>query len=574
LLPAGPGCAAILTSRYALTLPEASETLALGCLAPQAAVALLGQLCGPERVAEQPGSAAELAQLCEHLPLAVRIAGARLASRPGRPLAALVAELRDERHRLDGLRFGDLAIRSCFHVNYQALAEHPGTPERAAARLFRRFGLIRAGSVGVPVAGALLDAGNLDAELALDRLVSARLLDEAGAGYAMHDLLRLFASEQLLGEPAADREQAVHRVLCHYLSTARRAADLLRPNEVRPGAGDFAEPVPRVVLATAADALAWLDAQWPNLMAAARQVAGSPPGLARFILGLSSAAAQYMPMRGRWGDVATLAALQLRVARRLGDVPAELTALVMLASVHRQRGEYDRALHCLDRSLRGRRELGDERAVASTLVHLGQTYAASGDLDRALRCLDEAADGFRRQGRRTSEGIARFEAGEVLLQAGAYDRALACLTESLDIRVGEADLVGAGITLVGLGKAHCRIGNDAQALRLLTDGLHRCREMGAQEYVWQALLWRGDLLRRTGHPERATADLVDALAICRAAGERRGSAYALRLLGLVWRDRGQPRRAAGCRQRAAAMLAGARPPDGPVAPDDDWPAPA
>jgi tetratricopeptide (TPR) repeat protein len=289
------------------------------------------------------------------------------------------------------------------------------------------------------------------------------------------------------------------------------------------------------------------------------------------VIDLAQATGQYLPMRGRWADIAALAGLQRRVAARLGDRAAELRSLMMLAAVHRERGEHDDAVRLLDAVVRGRAALGDDFRAGPALVHLGIAHARRGDLRDALHCFEAGADAYRRHDRRAGEGIARYEAGEVLLQLGDYPAALAALEASLALRRAGRDLVGEGITLFGLGKALCRLGRGGEATTLLTEALERCRRTGARDYEWQALLWRGEA-RRAGDRDGAVADLTEALRICRAVPNRRGEAYALRLLSRVWDERGDPRRAQTCRHRADGILARSAPVGGPVAPDDDWPA--
>lgn len=566
LLPAGPRCAVIVTSRHSMAALEVSHRLELGALPKEDAVALLG-LLGAQQPAGRVAQAEELAWLCECLPLALRIAGARLASRPDRPLGGLVVELRDERRRLDGLQFGDLAVRTCFEVSYQAVAEQP------AGRLFRLLALLRVPTFDAAVAGALLGASIVDAETALDRLIAAQLIDKATPSrFAMHDLLRLFATERLAStEPAPARQAAMHAVLAHFLTTARRATELLRPNQLPPSTDDFRAALNRTPLQTAAEAVRWLDTEWPSLLALAKQVADDAGSEAGFVLELAKATTQYLPMRGLWADVAALAEVQRRVAARLGDRPAELRSLIMLAVVRRERGDHKAAVRLLEHVLSERRAIGDEFGVGPVLAHLGLAHARGGNLREGLRCFDESASSYERHGRRAGEGIARYEAGEVLMQLGEYRRAVAYLDQSLAIRRAEADLVGEGITLVGLGKAHCQLNRAEDGVRLLTEAIGLCRETGARDYEWQALLWRGYAHGLAGRDDRAVEDLTDALKLCRGGRNPRGEAYSLRLLGRLWRERGEHRRAEGCHQRAVAILAGLPPLGGPVAPDDAWP---
>jgi DNA-binding SARP family transcriptional activator len=135
LLPAGRGCAALVTSRIQLSGLEAAHPLHLDVLDPDQAVQLLARLAGPERVAAEPQAAQQIVRLCGLLPLALRIAGARLASRPQWPLALLAQRLADERRRLDELATGDLEVRASFALSYHGRGE-------AERRLFRLLGVL------------------------------------------------------------------------------------------------------------------------------------------------------------------------------------------------------------------------------------------------------------------------------------------------------------------------------------------------------------------------------------------------------------------------------------------------
>src|SRR6476469_5876476 len=119
LLPAGAGCAVLVTSRGVLGTLDGATHLRLDVLAPQESLALLGKLVGAERVSAEPAGVRTLADLCGHLPLALRIAAARLAARPPWPASALAARLGDATRRLDELQYADFGVRASFQVSYQ-----------------------------------------------------------------------------------------------------------------------------------------------------------------------------------------------------------------------------------------------------------------------------------------------------------------------------------------------------------------------------------------------------------------------------------------------------------------------
>lgn len=227
LLPGGARCATLVTSRARLAGLEAAAALPVGVLEPPEAVLLLGRVAGEARTAAEAGAAAEITERCGRLPLAVRIAGARLASRPHWTLSRLAARLADEHRRLDELRVGDLDVRARFSASYRLL----GAEARTA---FRRTALLDTPDVAAWAVAALVDGDVERSEHLYERLVDLHLVEEAGedaAGqlrYRMHDLLRAFAHERLLQEESPDScEEALCRVVDRGLALANRAAVLL-----------------------------------------------------------------------------------------------------------------------------------------------------------------------------------------------------------------------------------------------------------------------------------------------------------------------------------------------------------
>ncbi|GFJ77564.1 hypothetical protein Phou_017440 [Phytohabitans houttuyneae] len=119
LLPGAASCAVLLTSRARLTGVEGARWIDLDVFARAEAIKLLGRVAGDARVAAEPDEAAAIVRLCGGLPLAVRVAGARLTARPTWRLAHLSRMLRDERRRLDRLATGDLEVRASLALSYE-----------------------------------------------------------------------------------------------------------------------------------------------------------------------------------------------------------------------------------------------------------------------------------------------------------------------------------------------------------------------------------------------------------------------------------------------------------------------
>jgi hypothetical protein len=157
LLPASPASAVLITSRQALTTLEGVRAVHLDVLAQEQALELLGRIAGQDRVAADPRSAAEVVCCCGRLPLAIRIAGARLASRPGWPMRVLAERVADATHRLEELATGELAVRASFDVSLRTLERSPDPVDRAAAAAFGLLSLPNGPDLGLAAAARLLD---------------------------------------------------------------------------------------------------------------------------------------------------------------------------------------------------------------------------------------------------------------------------------------------------------------------------------------------------------------------------------------------------------------------------------
>ena len=356
LLPASRGCAALVTSRARLGGLEAAHLLTLKELEDEQAVELLARLAGPERVAAEPEAASAIVRLCGWLPLAVRIAGARLAGRPQWRLALLAERLADERRRLDELATGDLAVRASLALSYHGRGEQ----ER---RLFRRLGVLAAPSFPGWVAAALLEVPPAEAEGLLECLVDAQLVEAAGedaAGqlrYRLHDLLGVYARERLHAEePSAARQDSLERVLKAYLTLAERADALLEPSGLNhygtePDRGPPDHPA---VATVERDPLRWLEAERASLVAAVRQAHDA--GLLEYCWRLADTLAGFFPLQVHWDDWQQTNALGLTAARRVGDRDAEGRLLASLGDLHGYREHLEEAIGCLQQSLAAFRE--------------------------------------------------------------------------------------------------------------------------------------------------------------------------------------------------------------------------
>jgi tetratricopeptide (TPR) repeat protein len=508
LLPASPTCATLITSRQRLSTLDGAEHLRLDVLPPREAVHLLGRLAGADRLAREPDAAEEVARLCAYLPLALRIAGARLAARARWPVRAVAERLRDERGRLDELEYADLAVRSCFQVSYQSLKSSRDERDQEAARLFRLLGLHRGPEVGAWTAAALLDVPHAAAEAALERLVDAQLLEMPEFGrYRMHDLLLLFTRELAAeDECETERDAAVHRMLTCYLATAHRANRLLQPNAL--GGSRWRIEAGTPPLASRAEAFTWFEEERTNLLAAARQAASGPGGLPELTMRLDEVMFWFFEMRLYWREMEALSHLVLRVARQRGDRFGEAVALNHLGRAYLGQGSADRAIDCLELSRAIFVELDDPPWESAVLLGLGAARHERGELEEAIECLKRARSsrrGSSESGARRLEAVALNNLAIIYCSQGRFDDAVDYLEQSLKLQSDAQDRFGEAVTLSNLGEVHCHAGDARAAVEFYELSLPICRELGDRRREAEILRLLGNAREALGQQGRARA---------------------------------------------------------------------
>src|SRR5215216_933779 len=555
LLPASPGCAALVTSRALLSGLEAAHQLPLDVLEPDQAMALLAMLAGPRRVDAEPEAAAAIARLCGWLPLAVRIAGARLAGRPQWPLALLAERLANEHRRLDELTTGDLEVRASVALSYHSRGE-------AERRLFRLLGLLAAPSVPAWVAAALLDTGPMEVEGLLERLVDAQLVEAAGQDqtgqlrYRLHDLLRVYARERLaLEEPEPAQQASLQRAVQAYLMLAERADALLVPSGFYRYSGDPASrpaaehPAAAIV---ERDPSAWFEVERASLVAAVEH--GCETGKGDLGWRLADTLSGCFQLHTHWDDWQQTHTLALAAARRAGDRDAEGCVLGGLGDLHTERECLDDARRCLHQSLAAFRETGNRRRELQCLLNLGFIDHEQGRFDDAIARLEPSLVGFQELGARSWEAMALFCLGKVHHDQGRLDAAMACLDQSLTLVRAVADRSWEAAILRRLGLVRSAQGWPEAAIACLEQSLMLVRASGerpGEAYVLQSL---GEVHRKQGRLDAATRSIQDSLALARVTGDRSAEAYALHTLGDIHREQGRLEDAAGCLQGSLATF--------------------
>jgi len=550
LLPASATCAALITSRRHLAELDGVVHLRLDLLSTDESVALLAQLAGSHRVVAEPATSAEVVRMCGRLPLALRIAGARLAARPAWSMSTLAQRLRDERLRLDELELGGLAVRASLQMAYRELRD--GCPIGVdASRAFRLLALLDAADVDIPVAAALLDQPAQVAEAALERLLDANLLESrAPARYRFHDLVRLFARECAWSDdPEADRAAAIGRALRYYLATVRCADELLRPGQ--PPTREE-PPVAALAFRDRATALDWLETERANLLSAVRQAAAGPDH--HIAWQLAAGLFGFFDVRGSWDEWEEVNRFALQAAQRDGDQRGEAQARRDLGAIAWRRYRLEEATEQLERSLELRRMTGDPHGEAQTLNSLGLVLTARRCYQDATGYLERSLALFRQRGDRRGEGQVLNNLGDLYRMQGRYDEALACLQGDLEICRELGDRRGEAITLCNLGEVHRDQCHAGEAFDHHHQSLVICRELGDRRGQGLNLDGLGEARRLQGRHREAIDFLRHGVALLRKARDRYGEADALWHLGLVLDAMGDHREATSCLRAARTLF--------------------
>lgn len=553
LLPASPTCAVLITSREALTTLEGAQVLHLDLLPRQQAVELLGRVAGPQRIAAEPEAAAELARSCGYLPLALRIAGARLAARPGWPVSVLASRLADQHRRLDELATGELAVRASFEVSLHVLRDSPDPLDQAAAAAFGLLGLPDGPDLDASAAARLLEVPPARAERVLERLADAQLLQPARPGrYQLHDLLRLHAREHATkGDSEAQRAAALTRLLGYYIATAWHTQELLRPGDKRLASADPHWTGDSLEFPDEQAALAWLEAERANLLAAIAQAATMVPAIAPEVAGqLTRALHAFFAVRSYAQDDVQANRIVLDLARRTDDRAGQAHALNDLGLVSWRLGRYDDSRDCHQRSLVLFREVNDPSGQAASLNNLGGVFWRLGKYEEAVGCYLESLGIDREHGDRHGQAATLTNLGLVYERLERYEQAIASQEESLALFRALDDRDGQSYSLTNLSDAYERMGRYDEAMACQRESLSICRELGNRRGEAYSLTGLGLVHGRLGHHEQAVASHEESIALFRALGDRYGQARALRDLGDALQALGQRQQARATWQEA------------------------
>ncbi|RAJ67077.1 DNA-binding SARP family transcriptional activator [Streptomyces sp. Amel2xB2] len=536
LLAGAAGCAALVTSRIRMVDLAGAHLIDLDVMSPDEALTLFTRIVGKERVGAERKAAMAVVGACGFLPLAIRIAAARLASRRTWTVAALAEKLADEHRRLDELQVGDQAVKATFELGY-------GQLEYEQARAFRLLGLADGPDISLQAAAALLDRPVDATESLLESLVDASLLESAApVRYRFHDLVRLFARAcaERDEQPPSEREAAFSRLLDFYLASASKVFALERPGER--ALDHLVQPHSTGThFGSRDDALRWLFSEADCVLSCVQQAAerGMLRHAADLLIAIKDCADSGVHSL-RYERAATAVR---DAASAVDDALAGARVQSMLTHAHIVAGRFDQADEEARRASRLAERAGDTLTTCWSLNQRGIIAICQSRYADSEGFLLRAIDAFRADGNRPSEASALCNLSQVSLEAGDTNRAIWLTQQGLEIYESLDHRMRMANGRYALGRALTRADRIPEGLEQLTKAVTLFRET-------RQPLWEGTSHFRiaeahlaAGRPGQAAAHAEQALALRGIGGEwmrgRMLTVLGRALLALGQHDRGR-----------------------------------
>ncbi|MGV9305822.1 tetratricopeptide repeat protein [Nonomuraea sp. NPDC003727] len=501
LLPGAGASVALITSRNRLLGLDEVPPVSLDVLTPEESAELLARASGDPsgsdgRLSREPESAAEVLRLCGHLPLALRLAAARLRHRPGWTVGILVERMREGADEFD----------TAFAMSVRQL-------DRGQRRLFRLLGLLLGSSFDEYVAAALADVPLRSARAMLEDLLDAHLVQQPAAGrYRLHDLVHQHARRAVEEQDSAEeREQALGRVLDYYVHAAA-AADAAMPLLSGSRAASAGRPpaeLPRFTDKKAA--LFWFVTEYSNLMAAFEVAVAT--GADAHACELPRFMRTFFARRCGTTHLNVLFERSLVAAQRLGDP-------LQLAEAHS--------------------DLGFARYNAGRMAEAEAAYEAAAPLvSRTGDARFEAELAMRRAYLRWDEGYVE-EPLELFRLAGRLYTAADCP-------------MGAAHATACESWAMLQLGHREEAARLARQALDIPHTDPASASPLTARITLGVAVAPE-EPGDAVRHLQEALTLAREDGHKHNEAWCLNCLGVALRQMGRYEEALASHREAFALL--------------------
>ncbi|TCC27558.1 ATP-binding protein [Kribbella speibonae] len=510
LLPGTSTCAVLITGRRALTNLPGAAHLALDALPESEALSLLAQVVGDERMESDPVNARAVVRLCGGLPLALRIAGARLAAQPSWSVEYFVQRLETNRRRLDELALGDLDVRTSIELSLTAATEQAA----AAADVFRLLGLHEGPGFDLKVAARLADRPEAELEPLLEHLVDLHLLESpAPRRYQFHDLVRAYAGE--LPTTEADRRAARDRVMALYVAMAWRARTCRGIAD--PLSRDWFDE--RWLSGTDGlgydETMVWLDAEAAEVVAAAhRQTAGTHSDSAT-VVKLAIGIQFFWADRARYVEGAQLGEQALTALRRDPDCAppgAEASIRYNLARFYSVRSDFETAADHMRAAIEASEASGYQWLLRYSHIGFAQVLERLDRLDEStthaqagLALALSSADAYAEGEVRFTLAVIAGRHGHSAEQDREFDLAMQLA------RRGAPQFIG---WLIGAIGEACRRGRRFEKARSwLRAGLAEARSSGSSFNVAECLLTLGEVEVELAAYEDAQGHLEEALAL-------------------------------------------------------------
>ncbi|MBN6039646.1 BTAD domain-containing putative transcriptional regulator [Amycolatopsis sp. 195334CR] len=462
LLPAGPGSRVLVTSRRRLSGLDAAHRVSLGPLGLDQAQDLLNRIVGGARAGREQEAVREVARLCGRLPLALRIAGARLQNRPMWTFEYLVSRLADDGSRLGELTAEDRSVEAAFRLSYEQLADFE-------QRAFRMLGLSPTPELDRLVLAALLGSPAAEAEHALESLVDTSLLQQPAPGrYRLHDLVAVYARRLAAEEPAEVVEAARTAVVDLYIGAGRHASECGLagfPTGPELDGGPFTGW---------RDATAWLDQAGDLRDVVAYAVAVGGVDRACW---LAESLVDYLIRLSRYDECRAAVHLVLPLASRAADRRMPSAVRLYLGFAHAMPGYYEQARDWFTEALRISEHAGAGRETARALTGIatldvldGRYEEPMGLLTRSLAMATEHEDDWLAERAISTLGYLHH-------LGGRHEEALGYFARSrvLGEKIGNPAMVGR--TLYYSGSVHLVMGHFAEAARFLRLGAEAAKDV-------------------------------------------------------------------------------------------------
>ncbi|MFF2400850.1 AfsR/SARP family transcriptional regulator [Streptomyces goshikiensis] len=552
LLPASSNSLVLITSRTRMVELDGCDWMSVGVMSPPDSRALVREALGRSRTEREPEAVEALAELCGHLPLALRIATARLRNRPRWTVRHLVDRLADGTRRLDELRSGERSVEATLRLSYRAMRKE----HRDA---FRLLGLHPGAEIDVHSAAALLGCGVREAEDVLEHLLDAHLVGQNEIGrYAFHDLVRSFAQSPRGGDDNDGDNDTVEtaatgRLLDHFFAVTEEACRFLYPGR---DAVDvpFARPAGGLPpIGSAGEAEAYFDREYVTLLAAVARA--QERGFFAHAVHLARNLVFHLNARSYLSEYAQAADLAVAAARRIGD-PAQLRLSLSNQTVSRAKlGRFREGIAAASEALDIAVSLGDRHGEAYCRDLLGMLHSCLGHLAAGRSHLERAVELYREAGSNRQETYALCNLSSVYTWLGRHREAASAAERAVAIsrRLGARNEEISALNDLAIARLATR---DHSAARSAAEqALELSDESRMPENLALTLALAADASLHLGRTRQAVAHADRAYGLIRAKGTALRQAVVENILGDVHCRRGEFDRALALHESAYELAA-------------------